>query len=175
MTAPHHLREALGLTQEETAMILKIPVSQLAMFEVGQRDLPTGAKLKLATMYHYVQEKQQEKSGHPVLIAEEAEMEKLLKEELIAIQHEQSVIERKIIAMKSRYQKSVSILQLVEYLEKLPKEEKYEKEFSEILRRKALKGIEKCGPAMQIKWSLKLSTLQIYQKELKEYKVNFIP
>jgi cytoskeletal protein RodZ len=32
-------REALGITQEEAAQLLKIPKSILGMFEIGQRDL----------------------------------------------------------------------------------------------------------------------------------------
>lgn len=167
MIAPHHFREALGLTQEETAMLLRIPLSQLAMFEIGQRDLPTDAKLKLANMYHHVQNKQKEIAQLPALKVEEAKMIKIVEEELLVNQHEQVLIERKINTLKSKYQKSVSILQLVEYLEtQLPKQEQYEKEFTAILRRKALKGIEKNGLPIQTPLNLKLTGLQLHQKEL---------
>lgn len=179
MIKPHNFREALGLTQEETAMLLKIPISQLAMFEIGRRDLPMEAKLKLVTMYNYVQKKQQEMFQHPSLKGEETKMAKIVAEELHVNQREQLIIERKINNLKSKFQKSVSTLQLADYLETQESEqEKYEKELPEILRHKALKGIEKNGMSTQIKWNLKLNALQLYEKELqkalKHYKTDAV-
>lgn len=167
MIKANNFREALGLTQEETAMVLRISMSQLSMFEIGQRDLPIEAKLKLVSMYNYVQSKQQEKLEHPVSIAEKNKIIALLKQELLKSQIQQIVLERKIKGCTNKYQKSISALQLCEYLQtKLPEEGKYQNDLVEMIRNKALKGIEKNGFSEQTKLNLNLKALQLHQKEL---------
>ena len=169
MIKAHNFRQALGLTQEETAMVLRISISQLSMFEIGQRDLPVQTMIKLANMYNYVQNKQQEKFEHPVLKKEEARITTMLEKELYENQYQQLTLERKINVFKSKYQKALSTLQLADYLEtQLEEVDTYEKELAGIIRCKALKGIEKNGLASQIKLNLKLSALQMHQKELQK-------
>ncbi len=177
MIKTNNFREALGLTQEETAMLLRIGMSQLAMFEVGQRDLPAQAMLKLVKMHNYVQNKQQEELKHPFLKTEHVKITKILEDELIGNQLKQLALERKINDFKSKYQKSLSALQLVEYLEtQVPNQEVYEKEFAEMIRAKAIRGIEKNGLTIQTKLNIKLNALRLHQKalekELERYKIN---
>lgn len=176
MIKPHKFREALGLTQEETAMVLKIAISQLAMFETGKRDLPTAAILKLGTLYNYVQSKENEKPKDSALKAEAAKIAILLEEELLVNRHGQIQLERKISRLKNKYQKSVSALKLVECLE--TQFSKPDKGLNEIIRLKAVKAAEKNGLLVQIKWDLKLKALQQYQKilqkELIRYKIDSI-
>lgn len=162
-----NLREALGLTQEETAMLLRIAKSHLAMFEIGQRGLPTKAMLKLVTMYDYLQKNQQAKLSYTDLESENAKIVQHLEKELIYNRYKQALIERKLTRLHSEYQKCLSVLQLAEYLKtQLPEDEKPGKEFIEMIHRKGLNGIKKNGPAEQKKTELKLNALQKYQKEL---------
>lgn len=50
------IREQLGVTQEELALLLKVTRSQLAMYELGKRDLPVAAKKQLSELLLYVME-----------------------------------------------------------------------------------------------------------------------
>jgi transcriptional regulator with XRE-family HTH domain len=50
MPKRENIRQLLGLTQEMLAIELQITRSQLSMYELGKRDLPANAKLKLAEM-----------------------------------------------------------------------------------------------------------------------------
>lgn len=177
MIEGHHFRETLGLTQEEAAMLLKIGISQLAMYEVGQRELPTIPRTKLLTMYDYVQNKLQQKSVHPDLKAEHAETTEMLEKELKENQFQQLALERKLNNLKSKYQKNRATLQLAEYLEtQVPNQDANEKELAEMFRIKAIKGIEKNGLLVQTKLNVKLNTLQWHQKELlkelEKYKID---
>lgn len=51
-----NIREQLGVTQEELALLLKVTRSQLSMYELGKRDLPIAAKKQLAELLLYVKE-----------------------------------------------------------------------------------------------------------------------
>lgn len=48
------IRNQLGITQEQMAEILGISLSLLSMYELGKRDLPTHALVKLATLTNHV-------------------------------------------------------------------------------------------------------------------------
>ena len=50
MKATQQLREQLGLSQQDLAQYLSITVSLLGMYEIGKRDLPTAALVKLAAI-----------------------------------------------------------------------------------------------------------------------------
>ncbi|TGD59657.1 helix-turn-helix domain-containing protein [Flavobacterium humi] len=169
MIKSHLFREALGLTQEETAMLLKITISQLAMFEIGQRDLPVNAKLQLIKMHNHVIAKQQEKMQHPIVRNDAAKIKEIIAKELLDNQYAQLVLERKIKEAKHKYNKSISALQLAEYLDSLPAEgEIPDKGLTEIIHDKAIRGIEKYGLPVQMKYSIKLQALQNHQKELEK-------
>ncbi|ESU24864.1 hypothetical protein FEDK69T_04170 [Flavobacterium enshiense DK69] len=177
MVKSKNLREALGLTQEETAMLLRVAKSHLAMFEIGQRDLPSKAMQKLATMHNYLQNKEQEKVLHIDKEYENAKIVQLLEVELVKNKYKQALIERELSRLQSNHQKSLSTLQLVEYFEtQLEESEKPGKEFINMIRTKALRGMEKNGLSVQKKLELKLNALQKYQKELekelKQYKLS---
>ena len=49
------IREQLGLKQEELALLLQVTRSQLSLYEIGKRKLPTHATEKLATLLSFAQ------------------------------------------------------------------------------------------------------------------------
>lgn len=169
MTKAKDFRSALGLTQEETAMLLQITQSQLAMFEIGQRDLPPNALLQLVQMYNHVNNKEQEKWKHPIVLDDNARIREMILQELRDNEHAQLLLQRKIDNLKKKCQKNLSALLLAEYLQSKPQEhENIDTELAEIIRRKAIEGIEKNGVPAQTKHTLKLTALQHYQKELQK-------
>ncbi|MFC7772686.1 helix-turn-helix domain-containing protein [Flavobacterium sp. GCM10027622] len=50
MIEKHPLRELLGITQNDLCLLLKVHKSQLAMFEIGKRNLPGQAITKLSSI-----------------------------------------------------------------------------------------------------------------------------
>ena len=169
MIKSHLFREALGLTQEETAMLLKITASQLSMFEIGQRDLPVNAKLQLVKMYNHVNSKQQEKIQHPIIKDDATKIKEMIAKELLDNQYAQMVLERKIKEAKHKYAKSISALHLADYLQSLPGEkEMLDKDFTKMIYDKAIMGIQKYGLPVQTKYTMKLQALQNHQKELEK-------
>ena len=52
------LRDQLGLSQETMAQYLKITLSQLAMYEIGKRDLPIGTSIKIAEIVLFFEKRQ---------------------------------------------------------------------------------------------------------------------
>jgi transcriptional regulator with XRE-family HTH domain len=50
MKTKNVIREKLGITQEDLAVLLGISRSYLALFELGKRSLPVEAKQKLAAL-----------------------------------------------------------------------------------------------------------------------------
>lgn len=169
MIRPNNFRQALGITQEEAAILLKTTKSQIAMFELGLRELPTAKMLKLVTLYNHVKNKQQDattltdsKEGNVKSIA-------MLEQELKNNQAKILLLNRELERLKAKHQKSVAALELVALLEtELPKKEQPSPEFIALLRRKALKGIEKNGVSVQLKCELAIKASQLYQKEVKK-------
>ncbi len=58
MKKEYAIRNLLGITQQDAALLFKVSRSQWSMFELGQRDLPLAAQQLLAEMLTHVQ------SGH---------------------------------------------------------------------------------------------------------------
>lgn len=169
MTKPKYFRQGLGITQEEAAMLLKTTKSQIAMFELSLRELPSDKMLKLVTLYNHVQNKQLQKGTTEDIKAEIAKCIAMLERELKNNEAKIMLFNRELDYLKSKYQKSVSLLELVTYLEnELPEKEKPSQEFTGMLRRKALKGIEKNGLSFQLKCEVAIKAAQLYQKELKK-------
>lgn len=169
MIKPNNFRQTLGITQEEAAILLKTTKSQIAMFELGLRELPTAKMLKLVTLYNHVKNKQQDKSNASDLKAETAKSIVMLEQELKENEVKLLLLNRELESYKEKHQKYFSVLELVTYLEtELPEKEQPSPEFIAILRRKAIKGIEKNGVHVQLKCELSLKSAQHYHKELKK-------
>ncbi|ESU18905.1 hypothetical protein FCR2A7T_23110 [Flavobacterium cauense R2A-7] len=162
-------RQTLGITQEEAAFLLKTTKSQIAMFELGLRELPVAKMHKLVTFYNHIQSKQQEKTGSIDDKKENAKCLAVLEQELKNSEIEVVLLNRELEQLKAKYQKSVSVMELVTYLEtELPEKEKPSQDFIKVLRNKATRGIEKNGSAVQLKCELAIKTAQHYQKEIKK-------
>ena len=169
MIKPSNFRQTLGITQEEAAILLKTTKSQIAMFELGLRELPTSKMLKLVTFYKHVIGKQQQttaltdsKEGNNKCLA-------MLEQELKNSQVKILLLSRELERLKVKHQKNVAALELVALLEtELPKKEQPSPEFIALLRRKALKGIEKNDVSVQLKCEIAIKSWQLYQRELKK-------
>lgn len=169
MIKSRNFRQTLGITQEEAAMFLKTTKSQIAMFELGLRELPSAKMLKLVMLYNHVQGKQQEKTTTIDSKTENKKCIAMLEQELVNSEMKLLLLNREQENLKSKYQKNISTLELVAYLEtELSEKEKPSPEFIGSLRRKAIKGIEKNGLPAQLKCELNIKALEQYLKEIKK-------
>ncbi|AWM14123.1 hypothetical protein DI487_09860 [Flavobacterium sediminis] len=175
MKEARQFREALGLTQEEAAQLLKIPKSRIGMFEIGQRELPVKAKLRLVTLYHDLQKQEALLQSATNETFEKEAYVAFLELELLENQFNRQVLERKLEQSKEKYQKSLKLSRLTTLLEQDTKEtEKPSPAFMEFLKRKARNGMQKHGLPEQAKLALKLKSYHSFQqeleKELKQYR-----
>lgn len=165
----NHLRETLGLTQEELAILFNIPISLIAMYETNQRDLPTTVSLGLTLMNIHLLEKQKEKFIHPILKGENTKIISLLEDELRKNKSHLLKCQRKIEDMKAKYEKAIANFHLIEYFETKPMEnDKSSVKNTEFLLILAKNKLDQNGPAAQKKVILQLETLQFQKHYLEE-------
>lgn len=162
-------RTALGITQEELAILLKIPMSLIGMYETGKRDLPSSAGLQLTLMYIHLLDKQKQAFVYPDGKNENAKMVSLLKDKLEKNEALQWKLGRNIEEMKSKYEKGIANLYLAEYFEAKEKEtDELSERHAGFLHHLANKKLDQNGPGAQIKLIIKLKTLKAEHGILKE-------
>ena len=163
-------REALGLTQEELAQLLKIPKSMLGMFEIGQRDLPATIKLQLITLYNLVQEQHKPIDSNSNKKIKEAELLNVtIKTELLENEYKLQVLERKLEQCKIRFQKSEKQIKLVHILEtQIRVEDRPPQDYINVLKSKAEKESKKYSLLEQTKLELKIKGLKSFRNELEK-------
>lgn len=153
------LRETLGVTQEEMALLLKLPLSQIAMYETRKRELPFEA-LHLATaMYQYVIAQEAMVLTNKPDIKETMIM--LLEEQIAAKKWQYHKNELKLEAMKKDYEKGKRYELLAHFFERettLVVAEK--KSTASYLRIRAKEKLEKNDPKAQLPYQLKTISLQ---------------
>jgi transcriptional regulator with XRE-family HTH domain len=162
-------REALGLTQEEAAMFLKIPKSLLGMYEIGQRPLSSTIELRLITLYNLVKQQEATVSSSDKITKDIHEHVLELNKELLEIQFQQLVLERKLALFQSKFLKSEKLLNFVYVLEtEVKKEERPSQDYIRVLKVKAEKESTKYGTLAQTKLELKIIGIKWYQEALEE-------
>jgi transcriptional regulator with XRE-family HTH domain len=162
-------REALGITQEEAAQLLKIPKSILGMFEIGQRDLPSVIKLQLITLYNLVLDREKATDVSKQNTLSKKEIILVVQEALLENKFNLQVLERKIEQTQNKFQKYCKQIQLVQILESnFNTKEKPSQDYIEVLKRKAERGMQKNSLLEQTKLQLKLKGLKSFQKELEK-------
>ena len=158
MNGSKEIREQMSLTQQELAEYLSVSLSQVAMFETGQRPLSTPALLKLDAMmigmtvnapaFTSTEMQKQAEAVKKSLLGQERKYHLLA---LLSIQ--------KLEDMRRRHGQCLKTLQVTSYLlANLPagKESKKDKTCLELMRSKALKKITTCNEAAQVLLQLQI-------------------
>lgn len=169
-----YLRNTLNLTQEEMAMLLKTKRIQLALYELGLRELPTTALIRASQIGNFMATaKVPEAKDFPQIADWEEEKEKFLAKALADCKHYQSTIIRKLPKMEEAYQATLKTLQLIDYLkEQAHKEDALHHGAIFILEDKARKSLKKCGPKELVKLQYQLLLLQKQEEWLNEWIAN---
>ncbi|WP_136667891.1 helix-turn-helix transcriptional regulator [Flavobacterium sp. H122] len=110
------IREQLGITQEEASEILGVTRGQLSMYELGKRDLPTHALVKLATLSNHVSDAMN-KQKHVDVDQKTVHRESgtIIDELLAKHQLKKIQLERNLKKMKATEQKAFAALQVAMY------------------------------------------------------------
>lgn len=154
VTTTHYIREQLGLSQNTLAQYLSISVSQLAMQEIGQRELPMGAMAKLAEILLFLHDNQNEATQEPeTLKKQQAKVEDALKEIVKDLEYRQIKEKRKLQALQKKFEQS---LKLKAFATQLSNEKS---NLKEVLNQQANSGIEKYGLVVQTKVLVKLESV----------------
>lgn len=108
----------LGIRQEELAMLLKISKGQLAMFEIGKRDIPLTAKKQLTEMLMNIQKnKSISVNNHKILEEEKKNTRDWLFKEFNDLKHKELELDRKIKKIQEVREEALKALEVVQYLE----------------------------------------------------------
>ncbi|MEO5776681.1 MAG: helix-turn-helix domain-containing protein [Flavobacterium sp.] len=156
------VRELLGLTQDELALVLQVSRSQFAKYELGMRDLPLRAKYLLAEMLQYLRDSETALKPSPVVVAQNAQkllsVEQMLKEN----EYQRMATARKITTDEARYQNKLKALQLVNFLSLRPDGKGITEQAAlRTISNKASKSIKQQGLASVFKLKMKLELLEL--------------
>ena len=109
----NNISTSLGLKQQELAQLLQVSRSQLSLYELGKRSLPLPAMEKLATLLtHSKKEAVNSESKNNIRVEDQIFLKKLV----LKNNHQQLLVERKIIALEKKQNALVTSKQLVAYL-----------------------------------------------------------
>lgn len=112
------LKNSIGLSQDEIAIVLGINRSQWSMYESGLRDLPLEAKKKLSLMVGHIQKAKGNSSENKKHIAvEEKRKQEWLQQQYAGLHYSQELLDRKILAAESKRSASFAALEAVRFLE----------------------------------------------------------
>lgn len=161
------IRELLGLRQEDMALLLRVTRSQWAMYEIGKRDLPLVAQLKLAEILAFIQEPKNDAVDNFVDLESEGVKTKKVFENLKLInKHRQILTEYKLKAIEKKYEAGITALRFIHFLETKDQQIVPEQEMVlTVLKVKAEEAIRKNALHLQAKYRFKLKSL-LQEEEL---------
>ncbi len=169
------LRDQLGISQDLLAQYLVIPLSQLAMYETGKRELPAESIEKLAPIVAFL-EKLKTKNK-PILNHEALQLEKatsFLESEAKLQELNQQILKNKLAKFQKKYNQKLNLMHLANHLnqtkithnEPTPKN-KIEALWLQVIAYEADAGLERYGLHHQIKIEAALqATTKVHQQIL---------
>lgn len=165
MKQANPIREQLGLTQQEIAMVLGVTRSQWSLYELGKRDLPLEASKLLAKMLSHVKkaETSSKQPGKLSSAKSQKELERLLSKNEYRI----VLINRAIKSIEKKLLKNTNALVLADFL-KVREDKKAMAAFIDV---KASKLLEKASLDLlrnKIKLNLLLLERPMLEAEVKK-------
>ena len=110
------VREILGLTQHDMAMLLRIGRSQWSMYELGKRELPTAAQVLLADILMHVKSAETEAKTEIHLKQQQEHSQKSLESLLRENQYQRLHIAREIAALEKKHTAHIQLSSVVDFL-----------------------------------------------------------
>ncbi|WP_284653287.1 helix-turn-helix domain-containing protein [Flavobacterium terrisoli] len=176
MEKPSTIREILGFSQKELAMVLSLDRTQINKFELGKRDLPMAAKYLLAELLKVAQSPELSAKRLHVLEQQFFQKQQLVERLLKENQYQMEVMLRKITAAEKKYHGNVKALQMVAYLNNTPSDQhSISPTVLNAINRRASQGLENEGLSKMFQYKMKYELLvsenmQLQAELLKHYR-----
>lgn len=113
MKNENNFRTSLGFNQEELALLLQVSRSQLSLYELGKRSLPTHALEKLAIL---LKQAQRESTKSVTKKTTSINEQKFLQRLQLKNKHQQLLVERKIKAFEKKQKALESSKKILSFL-----------------------------------------------------------
>lgn len=111
------IRDLLGITQQDMALLLRVSRSQLSLFELGKRSLPVDAMIKLSAILSHIKKATSEtKVVLPVNEMEEKKKKKSIEALLFLNKKKQLVLDKSTKTILKKQLKDEASLKLAAYL-----------------------------------------------------------
>lgn len=158
------LKNLLGLTQEEMALLLGIHASMWSMFKSGKRALPADAAEPFAALLKGVQQKKERsKEAQQVIKAEQEHAKEKMHLEYLRVQAQLGQTEKELQLVETRRAESFAALETAFFLEG-QKNSKADKNLIQTIRSRALATLKKQN-------LYKLEALQLQKENLEMLKL----
>lgn len=166
-----HLNELLGIPLTDIAILLKTTRTQLSMFELGQRDIPTKSKILLTDILQFLQEEKDISENHAAILNEESVQSKIALETLLKRnKYQQFLLDKKYKAVEKKRRKAFTSLKLSEYLEKnVDDSDTFSLDMHRIIRNGAISNLNKTNQTLVTELQIKKEVLQAEEKILLEH------
>lgn len=166
-----HLNELLGIPLTDIAILLKTTRTQLSMFELGQRDIPTKSKILLTDILQFLQEEKDISENHAAILNEESVQSKIVLEALLKRnKYQQLLLDKKYKAAEKKRRKAFTSLKLSEYLEKnVDDSDTFSLDMHRIMRNGAISNLNKTNQTLVTELQIKKEVLQAEEKILLEH------
>lgn len=166
-----NLNELLGIPLIDIAIILKTTRTQLSMFELGQRDIPSKSKILLADILQFIQQEKENPKNNAAILREETVQNKSALETMLKKnKYEQYLLDKKFKATEKKRQKAFTALLLADYLEKnKDKDDVLLQNMDSNIRKIALSSLRKTNQALLTQLQIKKEVLQAEEKILLEH------
>lgn len=159
------ISKSLGITQEELASLLGVSRGQLSMYELGKRNLPTQAKLKLSRLLEVVTTKTiKSETSVAALYDLNPNAKKVIAELLWVNKEKQALTKSKLKKLEEKETRNKAVQQLVQFLksEKKPKNRSFINSLEQRQRNTP-------NSEIQLKLAIKLKVLQAEERVLRKY------
>lgn len=165
------LNDLLGIPLTDIAIILKTTRTQLSMFELGQREIPTKSKILLADILQFIQQEKDNPESNAFILKEETTQAKFALETMLKKnKYNQYHLDKKFKAAEKKRRKAFTALLLAEYLEKNKnKDDTLIHGMNRNIRNMALSNLKKTNQALITAFQIKKEVLQAEEKILLEH------
>lgn len=162
------IRKQLNLSQIDLAILLKTTRTQLSMFELGLRDLPTKSNIILADIMQFLHQEKVNPEKNLTFQKEEAlQTKKALEESLENNTYQQLLLDRKLKVAEEKYRNALTAASLANHLEKKNDEnDKLSNGMYRIIRNDAKSNLKKTNQTLLTQYQIKKEVLQAEEKIL---------
>lgn len=168
MREKENLRDVLGITQEELAMMLRITRTQLAMYETNKRDIPLTSKEKLADILTTLHKnKSISEYSNTIIKTEKKIVYEWLKKEFKELEYKVLLLDRKIEKVIQVRKDAFKALEVVQYLES-KNAYPHEQTLAKIIKKRVEKTLNKQNLQHLQELELKKESLEMLKLQLEK-------